>query len=444
MSFVGNSTKLTENPHSWTKLGNVLYVDQPAGTGFSTASHPNRVRHNERVTTDFIRWLKNFFAYFPHMQSKQVHLIGESYAGIYVPYFASAIVGNNDSLPLDLRSVSIGDGTWGNAAAMTAVTTGAYLRSKQSELQIPDDILSVFEETDQICGFDQVLKEAQTYPPDGKIVIPGNPEGINYKRANVPQHHRNLISALANCGYHPTTANETRQSILNSTCEGPCATFSTAYDYLATAFEIRTGQNCFSIYDITDNCSTINPDPLISSYFSRADVQEALHIPQSSPDNSDTPVKFVPCNSTILNTLLGQTPPPEPPAYSILPDLTSFHNVHLHIYSGENDLLINHFGSELAIQNLTWRGTQGWSHKPDQNFYVNDAAPRNNPWSWSWCTLNSPYCTAEDGHVSPVAGVWGEGRSTTYHLFYDAGHSVFVKQPGAMFAYVRDVVVSSL
>lgn len=41
-----------------------------------------------------------------------------------------------------------------------------------------------------------------------------------------------------------------------------------------------------------------------------------------------------------------------------------------------------------------------------------------------------------------VAGVWGEERGVSYHLFHGAGHSVIAKKAREMFAFVRDIVVA--
>ena len=70
------------NPYSWTKLGNVLYVDQPVGTGFSTGSA--QATSNAQVTEEFYAWLTEFYAQFPHLVAMNTYLMGESWAGIYV------------------------------------------------------------------------------------------------------------------------------------------------------------------------------------------------------------------------------------------------------------------------------------------------------------------------------------------------------------------------
>ncbi|KAI9930883.1 hypothetical protein ASPWEDRAFT_146417 [Aspergillus wentii DTO 134E9] len=423
VSFDGNSTRLIQNPNSWTKLGHVLYVDQPVGTGLSTASAPNPVTNNDRVVSDFYSWLQNFFSNFPHLQKKQVHLMGESYAGIYIPYFASAIVDNQDSSPINLRSMSMGDGTWGNAAASSFVTTGAYLKSQSSLLQIPDDIISAFAKADEICGFDSVMEHANTFPPKGKITIPGDPEGMNYKR-----HRRSQGSILSDtCNTHPTTEDGVLSSILNSTCQGPCATFSTAMDYLNTVSASGVGKECFDVYDIKNDCNTIDPFHLLASYFSRADVQTTLNALPPDSDSGDATL-FSACSDDILQTLVSVAVPPTPPAYSILPSLVTSHNLALHIYSGDHDMLINHLGTELCLQNMTWRGAQGFSQKPSRVFFTDNATPAN-------------LAMQNNGDGLAEAGIWASERGVSFHLFRDAGHSVFIDKPREMFAYVRDVVV---
>ncbi|KAJ5759725.1 Peptidase S10 serine carboxypeptidase [Penicillium odoratum] len=409
IAFASNSTRLISNPYSWTKLGHVLYVDQPVGTGFSLAS--SLVRTNEQVTADLVVWLHALFKQFPHLQSKKVHLMGESYAGIFVPYLASALV-QNHSFPINLHSMSLGDGSWGNAAAMSSVAMSTYMHSQKSHLNIPEKILSAFALTDEVCGFDTVLQEARTYPPIAKIQIPGNPEFVNYRRLK-RRDEGNLGILDGSCDTDPSTPSEIINSILNSSCYGPCATFSTAENYMYSHGTEGNNSACFSMYDLTHSCTTIDYIPLLEEYFSRDDVQEALHIPDSGTYSA--------CNDTILATLTASEFV-EPPEYEILPLLVTKHNISLHIYDGEMDMLINHVGVELSIQNMTWRGLQGFQKRPSRAFHADDAAP----------------ATRSRGEV---AGIWAAERGVSYHFFEGAGHSVFATKQKEMFAFVRDVVV---
>lgn len=415
MSFVGNSTKLESNPYSWSKLGHVLYIDQPVGTGYSTASDPYPVHDMDRVTSDFHAWLQSFLTQFSHLQSKRVHLIGESYAGFYIPYFASAIIDNQDSFPLDLASLSMGDPTIGDPAAMTSVMIGQYLESQKSALQIPDDIISAFTEGSEECGFDGIAQKLNTYPPKtGPIPIPGNPDNLYTLKG---------ADALINgddCYPHATDADGVLYSILNETdCLGSCATFNTAIDYLYTK------NNCFDQYDISNGCDKISQFPILANYFGRADVQAALNIP---PPSTDSPAHYSACSNNILAALtLSETATiPTSPTFSILPSILNNGSIAVHVYSGEYDFLLNHFGTELVLQNMTWNGAQGFVEKPSKAFYSDDAMPDD----------------SEKGEDKNVAGTWGEERGLSYHFFHGAGHSVFAKKGREMFAFVRDVVVA--
>ncbi|KAL2833410.1 Alpha/Beta hydrolase protein [Aspergillus cavernicola] len=437
ISFEGNSTRLVANPYAWSKFGHVLYMDQPVGTGYSTASEPYPAIDNDRVTTQFYDWLQSFFAHFPHLQSKQVHLMGESWAGIYVPHFASAIVDNQDSFPIKLRSITLGDAPVGNPAAMSTVTIGKFLESQQSILQIPNDILAVFKEADETCGFDDILEQATQFPPGGSISIPGNPEILNYKSRRRSRDLGDMFTG--SCNTQPTTAEEVRSSITQSSCSGPCATFSTAMDYLTTA----AGRQCdFSIYDVSQDCSTIDSLSLLASYFSRADVQIPLNVlPFSSVTASNsasqpTPSPFSACNSTVLSTVLGSQSP-RAPIYSLLPTLVTSHNISLHIFFGEYDMLLNHYGAELVLQNMTWHGTQGFSHPINRPFYPDNAAP-----SVSRYPHSSSNNRKRNSPTASGAGRFASERGVTYHLFWGAGHNVMASRPREMFAYVRDVVVA--
>ncbi len=78
----------TSNPNSWTQLANVLYIDQPVGTGYSDGSFQASL--NAQVTQDFGSWLQAFYDIFPSLRYKNTYIMGESYAGVYVGYFHKA------------------------------------------------------------------------------------------------------------------------------------------------------------------------------------------------------------------------------------------------------------------------------------------------------------------------------------------------------------------
>jgi carboxypeptidase C (cathepsin A) len=69
---------LQVNPYSWTKATYMLYVEQPAGTGFSTGIEPLT---ETDVARDMVDWLVNFYRVFHDLADYQLFVFGESYAG---------------------------------------------------------------------------------------------------------------------------------------------------------------------------------------------------------------------------------------------------------------------------------------------------------------------------------------------------------------------------
>lgn len=107
----GKST--TRNPHSWTETAHVLWLDQPAGVGFSYGQETDT--NEEMVSEDAYWFLQGFFQAYPEYATNPLYIVGESYAGHYVPAIAHRIhVGNQKLVPhattLPLAGLAIGNG----------------------------------------------------------------------------------------------------------------------------------------------------------------------------------------------------------------------------------------------------------------------------------------------------------------------------------------------
>jgi carboxypeptidase D len=92
-----------ENPYSWVNLTNMLWVDQPVGTGFSTGKPTATTQ--EETAQDFVKFFKNFQQLFG-IKKFNIYVTGESYAGRYVPYISAAFLDQNDTEYYDLKGTS--------------------------------------------------------------------------------------------------------------------------------------------------------------------------------------------------------------------------------------------------------------------------------------------------------------------------------------------------
>ncbi|KQK16604.1 hypothetical protein BRADI_1g29471v3 [Brachypodium distachyon] len=104
------------NPHSWNKEANMLFLESPAGVGFSyTNTTKDLGQFGDQLTAhDVYIFLLNWFAKFPQFKGHDLYLAGESYAGHYIPQLASKIVEMNAKAPsasekMNLKGILIGN-----------------------------------------------------------------------------------------------------------------------------------------------------------------------------------------------------------------------------------------------------------------------------------------------------------------------------------------------
>ncbi|KAK8460396.1 hypothetical protein SEVIR_2G324100v4 [Setaria viridis] len=104
---IADNLSLVWNDFGWDKASNLIYVDQPTGTGFSYSSDSRDTRHNEAsISNDLYDFLQAFFAEHPKYAKNDFFITGESYAGHYIPAFASRVYRgnkNNEGIHINLK-----------------------------------------------------------------------------------------------------------------------------------------------------------------------------------------------------------------------------------------------------------------------------------------------------------------------------------------------------
>lgn len=111
------------NPYSWTNLTNMVYVDQPAGTGFSPG--PSTVQNEQDVAAQFKDFWKRFVDTFG-LHGRKVYITGESYAGQYIPYIAEGMLEEDEKGYFNVAGVQINDPSINGDFVMTE---GEYFSS---------------------------------------------------------------------------------------------------------------------------------------------------------------------------------------------------------------------------------------------------------------------------------------------------------------------------
>ena len=105
------------NPFSWNNLTNIVYVDQPIGTGFSPAAPgaPGKINNETDVAMLFTGFWQNFMTTFD-FTGRKVYIAGESYAGQYIPYIAQYMLERNNTDFYNVAGILIYDPSIGTGS----------------------------------------------------------------------------------------------------------------------------------------------------------------------------------------------------------------------------------------------------------------------------------------------------------------------------------------
>lgn len=120
-----NGKSLLRNKYAWNNVANVVFLESPAGVGFSYGNVSTIYEQTGDLSTakDAYTFLINWLERFPHYKNRDFYLTGESYAGHYVPQLAYTILQNNKIMAnknvINLKGIAIGN-AWIDDATNTA------------------------------------------------------------------------------------------------------------------------------------------------------------------------------------------------------------------------------------------------------------------------------------------------------------------------------------
>eukprot|EP00245_Coleochaete_scutata_P013321 TRINITY_DN5385_c0_g4_i1.p1 TRINITY_DN5385_c0_g4~~TRINITY_DN5385_c0_g4_i1.p1 ORF type:complete len:456 (-),score=57.11 TRINITY_DN5385_c0_g4_i1:283-1629(-) len=85
-----NGSTLVPNPLSWNRESNMIFLESPAGVGFSYSNHTKDyfTANDDNTADDNWEFLVQFFEMYPSFRAHDFYLAGESYAGHYIPQLA--------------------------------------------------------------------------------------------------------------------------------------------------------------------------------------------------------------------------------------------------------------------------------------------------------------------------------------------------------------------
>lgn len=214
---------VTPFPYSWNRIANTLYIESPAGVGFSYSNTPSDYNTGDNQTAyDNYIFLQKWFQVFTTYQSNDLWITGESYGGVYIPTLTyNILLGQDTRLKQQLKGLMLGNPVidcpqYGIIVNPYATQMSLYYWHAMIPYRTYRDWVSIG------CG--------EINPPDQK------------KCATIFEEASNMIGQISG-------------------------------DDLYLNF--CTGNGTLSTLEKTPNCVT--PDDVITAWYNRADVKNAIH-----------------------------------------------------------------------------------------------------------------------------------------------------------------------
>lgn len=154
-----------QNPYSWVNLTNMLWVEQPIGTGFATGTPT--ATSQEDIAAQFLGFFRNFQDMFD-IENYKIYVTGESYAGRYVPYISAAMLDQKDKTHYDLTGALIYDSCIGEfASVQQEYVAVSFVQKNNNILNLNDTFAAELENLHNTCGYQAYLDKYLTFPPSG-------------------------------------------------------------------------------------------------------------------------------------------------------------------------------------------------------------------------------------------------------------------------------------
>lgn len=292
-----DGTTIGSNEFSWHHTANLLFVDQPVGTGMSYTRGNDYRTDETAIAADFYQFMVKFVERHTEYltsssgvkRTRPLFIFGESHAGRYIPNFSKYIQEQNSKTDIDielqLEGVAIGNG-WVHPRIQYDYSDYAHGLG--------------------LLTFGQV---------------------------------RSLKTAFADC-----TKELDAGTYFSSACLGNM-------DDILGSIKTGKGGKSLNYYDVRDYVKSVSSYPDgqrdIVSYLNQKDVRQALHA------NTKSDFHFDVCSNDVYRGLSQFD------GVSTLETVQSLlqNGLRMMFYNGQWDMMCNHYNTEKLLLNLDWNGS---------------------------------------------------------------------------------------
>ncbi|KAJ2156978.1 hypothetical protein GGF46_004824 [Coemansia sp. RSA 552] len=364
---------IQKNPYAWNAIADIVFIDQPVGTGFSYGPMPNSTEAAADVAW---RAMQGVYSLLDAQARKggeapiqNVYLFGESYGGRYIPVFTEYLLHMNDEV-----------------ASQEQLRLRGYRELPLSGIGIGNGM------------FDMKLQAPSYYNMGCESSYPAifnKPQCAFLKGTVYPQ----CLRLLDNC-YGQETLSSSEGMRMNRCIDLEPESYRShsqcgyADTYCNGALNWTTG---ISTYDVRPGARMV-PDEYVE-YLRKPEFKQAV--------GASNDIDFVECSDPVFDRFVSTADGMSRSAVSSLEYILD-KKVPVLLYSGDADFICNWYGTVEVAKALNWHGKSNFAN-------VSTA-------DWSW--------PAQSGQ-NIVAGQFMAADNLAFLRVYEAGHEVPYYQPQA-------------
>jgi len=310
------------NPGRWNQRVHMLFIEQPAGVGFSFSDNKNDYNTGDsQAVADMYSFILGWFAAFPNYKKNDFYISSESYGGHYMPQLAKYIVQHNDG-SINFQGFLVGNPYTDpveNAKGMYDTFFGHSLVSLPAWKQYYSVCKDGEDYNDTDCQNQMAVLEGQV----GSVYL----YGLDWPVCNEGQSLYGF---------------KQQQWFIEKVLK-PMGRGHGFPGTLKSHHRVLSEQE---LGDLFEPCAT----DYLTTYLNRQDVQTALHAVVGTEWTMCS--NDVVWNASDFNTYME-------PIYQFLID--GNYNLHITVYSGDDDSVCGTLGTQSWLWNLGYTKANDWT-----------------------------------------------------------------------------------
>lgn len=351
-------TDLKKREKSWVNHVNIMFVDNPVGTGFSRVDHSRYLaQNNQQISADLVKLYIGFLEQNPKFRGVPLYIFCESYGGKMTAEFAYELYKEKErsnNKDINIKGIAVGDG-WISGLDST-ITWAPFLKQygllNNNGYKSVDAVAQRCRRAVEAGQWNKATDEWRNAETAVMWAVPGF-TGDNFYNIYGGQLHPNRTG-----GQFTTLKATAKTQGMQSKLLG-----------------VPLSQQAYALHASSRSVSSIMKI-----------VRKALGLPWYVRHEAQSNAVFKALEGDFMK-----------PVVDIVEKLLSETTIEVTVFNGEWDLIVDVIGTLDWINRLQWAGADSWKAAPRKPLLVNGV---DNGYSKSWGNFTF-YSISQAGHMVP-------------------------------------------